>query len=232
MHSAALDLARVRRGTRLLDVGCGTGEALLLASMRGADITGIDLAPGFIEFAKERLDTADLRIGDMQELPFKDASFDAVLHTNTLMFSTDRLKAVQEARRVLTPKGRHVVAAWTEDCSLYPLVEALVRLLPEAPPGGGPFALAAPAAISGLFEEAGMQIVETQVIPCPLYYNDKTELVDAMIASTGPMQGVLRSLGERTHEVILDAAAPKRQGDGSYRLENLVRVVAAVPTRR
>src|SRR5947209_1988879 len=77
-YDAAHDALGITTGTRLLDVGCGAGLALQLAAKRGAAVTGIDAAAGLLAVARERLPEADLRQGDIEELPYDDSSFDAV----------------------------------------------------------------------------------------------------------------------------------------------------------
>src|ERR1700754_605962 len=72
LFAAVLDAAGVTDGTRLLDVGCGSGLALLLAHERGAICSGLDISAGLLGVARERLPAADLREGDMESLPFAD----------------------------------------------------------------------------------------------------------------------------------------------------------------
>src|ERR1700685_2697625 len=78
LFEAVLDAAGTGPGTRLLDVGCGSGLALVLAQERGAIPTGLDISTGLLQVARRRLPDADLRAGDMEFLPFGDAAFDAV----------------------------------------------------------------------------------------------------------------------------------------------------------
>src|SRR3954470_15905839 len=66
LFEAVLDAAGVTRGTSLLDVGCGSGLALEMAHARGATVSGIDISPGLLAVARERLPDADLREGDME----------------------------------------------------------------------------------------------------------------------------------------------------------------------
>src|SRR5579863_4071767 len=78
LFEAVLDAASAGPGTRLLDIGCGSGLALVLARQRGAIASGLDISPGLLAIARDRLPHADLRAGDMEQLPFDDESFDAV----------------------------------------------------------------------------------------------------------------------------------------------------------
>lgn len=233
LQHAVLDAARVSRGTRVLDVGCGSGETLLVASLRGAEPAGIDLAPGLLTLAKERLPRADLRNGDMQDLPFKAGSFDAVLYVNSLMFPPDRARAVAEGARVLAPGGRLVVGAWAEPerCQLAPLFQAIMGLLPEVPEGGGPFVLGPPEATTSLLEGAGLKVLETVEADMPLRLMGEEALVRAMLAA-GPAQAVVHMVGEeKVSAAVRKAAAAFRQEDGSYLMQNVVRVVAATNER-
>src|SRR5690242_2846629 len=77
-YEAVLDALGVSNDTRLLDAGCGAGYAAVLATKRGATVSGIDASAPLLEIAKERLPESDLRLGDIEELPFADASFNAV----------------------------------------------------------------------------------------------------------------------------------------------------------
>jgi hypothetical protein len=69
LFEAVLDAAQVSPGTRLLDVGCGSGLTLMLATQRGARPSGLDISPGLLEVARNRIPGADLREGDMEFLP-------------------------------------------------------------------------------------------------------------------------------------------------------------------
>src|SRR4051794_17819963 len=100
LFEAVLDAAGVTAGTRLLDVGCGSGLALQLAHERGAIVSGIDISPGLLGIARERLLDADLREGDMETLPFADEAFDAVVGINAFQFAGDPVGALREAKRV------------------------------------------------------------------------------------------------------------------------------------
>ena len=79
--------ADVPAGTRLLDVGCGSGLLLDLAQRRGAVVTGLDVAPGLLAAAHDRVPSAALWLADLQRLPFPNGSFDAVTGVNAFQFA-------------------------------------------------------------------------------------------------------------------------------------------------
>ena len=95
----------------VLEIAVGTGRNLPHYPA-GTALAGLDLSPEMIEIARERargLDlTVDLAVGDAQELPFEDASFDTVVSTLSLCTIPDPHQAIGEVRRVLRPDGRFV----------------------------------------------------------------------------------------------------------------------------
>ena len=110
LFEVVLDAAGVGEGTRLLDVGCGTGLTLVLAAERGAEPAGLDVTPELLAIARQRLPDADLREGDMETLPWEDEAFDAVVGVNAFQFAGDPRCALAEAARVVRPGGRVVAS--------------------------------------------------------------------------------------------------------------------------
>ncbi|WP_121744190.1 class I SAM-dependent methyltransferase [Natronorubrum halophilum] len=226
-----LDLARVTRGSRVLDVGCGSGDVLAQAQLRGATVSGVDLADSLLEIASDRLPEADLRLGDMMTLPFEDDAFDAVVSLNSLMFAGDPVEALREARRVLTPDGRLAVALWAEEeiNEFRHVVRALVSVLPEPPAGDGPFALSEPGVLEEVISEAGFEPFETRCVPTPFTFVDREHYLGAVLGMA-PGQSVLRQVDEEAViEALLEAGEEFRRDDGSYRLENTFQAVGAIP---
>ena len=83
-YDAAFDAVGVCPGMSLLDAGCGSGLALALAHARGAAVTGLDAAEGLLAVARSRAAAATLVHGDLEALPFDNASFDAVTAFNAV----------------------------------------------------------------------------------------------------------------------------------------------------
>jgi SAM-dependent methyltransferase len=117
LFEAVLDAARVGPGTDLLDVGCGSGLALTLAARRGAIPAGLDISAGLLGIARERLPDADLREGDMELLPFGDATFGAVIGVNA--FSSRAMRSGRCAKRPASPA--RAAGSWPA-CSRRPSV--------------------------------------------------------------------------------------------------------------
>ncbi len=114
-----VDAASLRSGESVLDCGCGTGTLALIAKRRvgpGGSVHGIDISKDMLERAKKKTRQEGLDItfheGSIDELPFPDASFDAIFSTLMLHHVPKEVKlgAFREMRRVLKPGGRIVIA--------------------------------------------------------------------------------------------------------------------------
>lgn len=97
-------------GQRLLDVACGSGLSIELARILGAQCAGIDASPRLVAVAQDRNPGSDVRVGDMQDLPWDDQSFDIVTSFRGIWGTTP--VAVEEAHRVLVPGGRLAITVW------------------------------------------------------------------------------------------------------------------------
>lgn len=93
----------VAPGSRILDAGCGTG--LNLRNLPKGSV-GIDINPRNVAILRARLPDHEIVLGDIEEMPFADASFDAVVCTEVLEHVPDPVVALREIRRVLRPEGR------------------------------------------------------------------------------------------------------------------------------
>src|SRR5205814_1806979 len=121
-----------------------------LATKRGAKVTGLDAAAPLVEIARTRVPEGDFRVGELEQLPYADGSFDLVTGFNSFQYAAEPVNALQEARRVVRGDGRVVIAVWgkPEQCELADYLAALGALLPPPPPGApGPWALSEDGAL-------------------------------------------------------------------------------------
>ncbi|WUS97327.1 class I SAM-dependent methyltransferase [Streptomyces sp. NBC_00708] len=109
---ALLDAAGVGAGTRLLDVGCGTGNVTAAALGRGAVVRAVDAEPGMVEATRRAAPGAEVRSGTLPQLPYADGEFDAVVANFVLNHVGRPLEALVEMRRVTRPGGRIAVTVW------------------------------------------------------------------------------------------------------------------------
>ena len=103
-----IELAGVRPGERVLDVGCGTGALTVeLAAAKVGAVTGIDLSLPYIEYARRRVTgrIVTFEVGDALRLPYPDAAFDRTLSMLALDVFPDATQALAEMRRVTRPGG-------------------------------------------------------------------------------------------------------------------------------
>ena len=101
--------------SRVLEVGCGTGQHASLIAETGSSYTGIDISPAMIELARRQISQAEFVVGDVSHLPFTDASFNAVWAVAVLHHVPSREKreqALREMARVLQPGGRLYLFDW------------------------------------------------------------------------------------------------------------------------
>jgi demethylmenaquinone methyltransferase / 2-methoxy-6-polyprenyl-1,4-benzoquinol methylase len=96
----------VRRGDRVLDACCGTGDLAIAARDRGASVVGLDFSERMLEHARAKRGDIDWVSGDLLSLPFEDGSFDAVTVGFGVRNVDDLSAALAEMRRVLRPAGR------------------------------------------------------------------------------------------------------------------------------
>jgi len=130
----------LKKGAKVLDVACGTGNQSLPAARLGTDVTGIDLAPDLIKQAKANAANAGLNIkfevGDAESLPYENESFDVVLTMFGAMFAPRPEVVVSELTRVCRPGGLIAMANWTAEGFIGQMFKATGKYV--APPQGMP----------------------------------------------------------------------------------------------
>jgi SAM-dependent methyltransferase len=130
----ALDL---RAGQKVLDVAAGNGNATLAAARRFCEVTSTDYVPALLKSGRARAEAEDQEIvfkeADAENLPFPDASFDAVISTFGVMFTADQDKAAAELLRVCKPGGRIGLANWTPESFVGQMFRTIAKYIPSAP---------------------------------------------------------------------------------------------------
>ncbi len=219
-YQAALDRLAVGAGHRVLEVGCGSGVFLRAAADRGAAVTGVDSSERLVELARGRAPEADVRVGDLQALPFGDDAFDVVAGFNSFFFASDVVAALREAGRVARTGGSVVIQVWGlhGTCDL-DAIKPIVRPYfpgfdPSAPP---PPDLAAPGALEGLATTAGLKRAETFDVSWVYVYADDDALTRSLLSAGGAATPPERGSRRRRADRVLE---PFRTAAGGYRLEN------------
>jgi len=106
--------AVVRPGDRVLDACCGTGDLALADERAGGRVVGLDFSERMLERARRKSASVEWVRGDLLELPFGDASFDAATVGFGVRNVADLERSLRELRRVLRPGGRLGILEITE----------------------------------------------------------------------------------------------------------------------
>lgn len=203
--------------------------AAQLAAKLGAEVTGLDASEAELVIAHERVPNGDFRCGEMEELPYADASFDVVTGFNSLQFADNPLNALWEARRVARPGGyvAMVTPGRMEDSEFSTTLKAVMACLPSPAPSARTFAIASPGKLEALMEQAGLTVCARGDVLCPFEYPDD-EMAWKTISSSGPLVAAIRAAGEETIEqAVLTSLVPFEMPGGGYRQENLLHYVIA-----
>lgn len=229
VFETVLEEAGVSRGSHLLDIGCGAGGALVLARQRGAEVSGLDAAEALVAIALGRLPGAKIEIGEMEELPFANESFDIVIGINSFQFAGDLVRALSEARRVCRKNGTVAMLVWgnREDCDLLTKVMPSVFALlpPPQPDAPRPLPLADGGVIEGVMVQAGLNPKDAIEFSSPLEFADAALAVRAMMSASA--RAIAHGGEKRVKSTIEDALRSATRSDGSVRLDNRFRLVLA-----
>ena len=161
-----IELASLPRGSRVLDVCCGTGASALPAAEAvgpTGKIIGVDLADELLELARrkavqQRLGNIKFEVGDMLSLRFPTESFDAVVCVFGIFFVPDMAKAVSELWSRIRPGGKLAVTTWGPNfCE--PASDAFWRSIknvrPDLHKGFNPWdRIDSPASLRDIFDQA------------------------------------------------------------------------------
>lgn len=118
LREATVNLAGVKPGDCILEVGCGTGTLTLTAKKKAGvsgRVYGIDLIPGMIEASKQKAaqtnEEITFQVAGIDSIPFSDSKFDVVMCSFMIFHMSEevRKKGISEIQRVLKPQGRLLV---------------------------------------------------------------------------------------------------------------------------
>jgi SAM-dependent methyltransferase len=229
LYEITLDALEPLAGTRLLDAGCGAGLVVRLATDRGATASGLDASDNLLGVARERTPHAELRVGEIQELPYPDGSFDMVTAFNSIQYAADPAAAVAQLARVTRSGGLVAIGIWgdVERCETEALFARLRSLAPPPPGTPTPVACSTPGVVESLLDKAGLTVIATEETPVSFAYPD---LDTAWVAHTsaGPLRKVIATVGARQVRTVIDEVlTADRKPDGTLRQDNVMRYVRA-----
>jgi SAM-dependent methyltransferase len=237
VYERILERVPVDESTRLLDVGCGAGRFCRIARDRGATVAGLDATDEFIEIAKDRTPDGEFAVGEMQDLPWQDDSFDVVTGFHSFFLAADMVAALREARRVTRPGGTLALTIWgrPERCDSTGLFAAMRRLVDgehAAVPESASKAPSRPAlheeeVILGIASEAGLRPTETAYLGYIEEYADVDTMARGMLAAPPGRAASRATSAEAVREVLRAAVQPRVSDAGTVRLREEVRYLIA-----
>lgn len=232
-----VELAEIRPGYRVLDVGTGIGEPALTAAQRvgaAGHVIATDHAPQMLAIANERamglgLQNVEFRDMDTEAIEFPDSSFDAILSRFSLMSLPDLATALARIRRMLRPNGLFATAVW-DIASKVPFSSLAFELarttfhLPPPPPGTPSAYGLAEGKLEATLTHAGFTDIRTEILPVVFEY----ESAEAFIQYTREISAQLLAMlatqpAERQAEYWQRLGETMQQyatADGSIRIPN------------
>lgn len=235
---AIVDRLDVGPGSRVLEVGAGSGVLTEVLAPAVDALVAVDFAPRMIELLEERMAAAGIAnvttaVMDGQALEFDDGSFDAAASSFAVMLFPDRAKGFAEMCRVVRPGGRIVVTGWTgpptfEAFGLF--MAALQRAFPEMLPPPTPppvFSLADPAVFRREMQQAGIRDVEVVLESRELRLESAEQAWGMMAVGAPPVKMLFDRVGPVGKDKVreaLDQVVEERYGAGSFLLTNVATV--------
>ena len=199
-----------RPGQRVLDVGTGTGASARNAARFGARVVGVDPNEDLLETAKELSEHVappiEFRAGTAEFLPSEDASFDSIISTFGVMFSSEPNQAAHELARVLAPGGRIVLANWIPGGVVEETFALIRKHDPRrnAPLDGEPSPMdwGRPEYVSRLFESSFELTFEEGVSRA--HFDVPDHMYDFYARGFGPLRELLTLISEDAQRAVRD----------------------------
>jgi SAM-dependent methyltransferase len=211
---AMLDMARLKVGDQVLDLGAGAGEPSLSAAQRvgpSGRVLATDISSNILEFAAQTarargLTNLETRVMDGEKPDLPDGTFDVVLSRLGLIYFPDREGALRSAHRMLKSGGRVVLASFStpEQNRFFSIPISIIRrragLTPPAPGLPGPFSLGAPGVMENTLRQTGFADPTVQALRTPLRLASAAECVRFERESFGALQQMLAALPDAEQE--------------------------------
>lgn len=237
-YMSAFDTAAdVQADSRVLDIGCGTGQTTRHAARAApqGSALGVDLSSSMVEVARllaerEGLTNVVFERADAQVHPF-GGTFDLAISRTGAMFFDDPAAAFSNIRRAIRPGGRLTLLTW-QRAKRNPWFATFVRALTGSEPpelGPAPFSLSQPDHVRTLLESAGFDNVEIDLLEEPMHYGaDAADAHQFVIGLLGWMlDGRSENERQRASHNLRTALAEHEGADG-VEIASAALLIAAV----
>lgn len=221
LGSVLVEACGIKGDDTVLDVACGSGNAAIPAALRGAQVTACDLTPALLEAGQLVAASAGAEIswqeGDVESLPFGDATFDVVLSCVGVMFAPHHQASADELIRVCRPGGTIGLVNWTPDGFVGQMFAAMKPYSPPPPPGAQPPPLWGDEDhVRALLGDRVTDVVTSHRIVTVDRFESPDAFRDYFKANYGPLVAAYRSLANeptRTTELDRDLRELARRHD-------------------
>lgn len=206
-----VDWVDVPNNLHWIDIGCGTGvfTEQLIAHCSPAGVSAIDPSANQLAFARDRagLEMVEFRVGDAEDLPFPDNSFDVAVMALVIHFVPHPSKAITEMARVLRPGGWAVSYVWDYTIGgspTAPLGAAIKAMGLESPPPPSPKATSL-RALEDLWRSANLSHIEMRAIRIPVEFADFNEFWSSITTPVGPAGKAIAEMSPSSLEELRKA---------------------------
>jgi SAM-dependent methyltransferase len=203
---AFADVAGVREGMTVLDVGCGPGGLTQeLVARAGADrVAAIDPSAPFVEACRARIPGADVREGVAESLPFDDDAFDASLASLVVSFMRDPDAGVREMTRVTKPDGVVAACVWDtgEGMTMLKCFWEGARSVDPGVKGEHSLVGTREGQLGELFGKAGLADVESGAISARAEYESFDDWWEPFTFGIGPAGSYCVALDDQRREAV------------------------------
>ena len=243
---AALDVANVRLGYRVIDVGCGCGDTSIeLARKVGESgaVLGVDVSQPMLGVARTRAAAEQLVHLSFEHADAADAELplgnDMLFSRFGVMFFGHPVAAFRQMRKSLRPNGRSVFVGWRtprdNPWAMTPLIAArnVLNITPEPadPFAPGPFAFASEERLRGMLADAGFDGIDVQRFDAEVLLGFSPRAAAEGAARIGPVARLLREVGSIHTATVLDAVeisfASSAKADGRIMMNGSTWIVSA-----
>ncbi len=206
LASQFADLAAVRQGQRVLDVGCGPGAltAELVSRLGPGGVSAVEPSAPFAAAARQRLPEVDIRQSAAEQLPFPDGTFDAALAQLVVHFMADPVAGLREMGRVTRPGGVVAACVWDHAGGRGPLAafwRAVLELDPQADDESG-LAGVREGHLARLFAEAGLGGIQPGSLTVGVRYANFNEWWEPFTLGVGPAGSYVVALGPERRDTL------------------------------
>jgi SAM-dependent methyltransferase len=229
-YEEALRRVGLRPGQLVLDIGCGVGAFLRLVAERGARPFGLDASHALLDVARERVPDAELRVGEMEALPYEGDTFDLVCGFSSFFFANDMVVALREAGRVARPGASVVIQVWgAHEQNDLEAMKAIVRPFMPPRPADAPAEpdYSEPGVLEDIAVRAGLEPESAFDTSWSYEFPDDDTVRRALVAPAGIAVLVGPDREDEVKDAIVSGLATHRAPDGSYRLRNTFHALIA-----